>query len=81
MNLKVSIIILNWNGLKDSTECLQSLKKIDYDNYDVIVVDNNSVGNDVEVIQNEFGDYINKVIINKENLGFSVEIMLELNLH
>jgi len=25
---KVSIIILNWNGLNDTIECLESLKKI-----------------------------------------------------
>ena len=29
---KVSIIILNWNGLKDTVECLESLKKVTYPN-------------------------------------------------
>jgi len=42
---KVSIIILNWNGLKDTIECLESLKKITYPNYEVTVVDNGSKGN------------------------------------
>jgi cellulose synthase/poly-beta-1,6-N-acetylglucosamine synthase-like glycosyltransferase len=41
---KVSIIILNWNGLEDTIECLESLKKITYLNYEVIVVDNGSPG-------------------------------------
>ena len=43
---KVSIIILNWNGVEDTIECLESLKKITYKNYEVIVVDNGSEGDD-----------------------------------
>jgi len=39
---KVSIIILNWNGWKDTIECLESLYQITYPNYDVVVVDNGS---------------------------------------
>jgi len=42
----VSIIILNWNGVEDTIECLESLKKITYKNYEVIVVDNGSEGDD-----------------------------------
>jgi GT2 family glycosyltransferase len=37
---KVSIIILNWNELADTIECLEYLQKITYPNYEVIVVDN-----------------------------------------
>ena len=37
---KVSITVLNWNGLEDTLECLESLRKITYPNYEVIVVDN-----------------------------------------
>lgn len=39
MNPKVSIIILNWNGWRDTIECLESLYQITYPNYDVIVMD------------------------------------------
>lgn len=39
---KVSIVIVNYNGAEDTTECLNSLEKIDYQNYEVIVVDNAS---------------------------------------
>jgi hypothetical protein len=67
---KVSIIILNWNGLKDTIECLESLKKITYPNYEVIVVDNGSKGNDADILEEKYGDYI-KIIRNKENLGFT----------
>ena len=51
MNPKVSIIILNWNGWKDTIECLESLYQITYPNYDVIVVDNGSEDESIEKIK------------------------------
>lgn len=51
MSPRVSIIILNWNGWKDTLECLTSLYHIDYDNYEVIVVDNHSHDESVEMIE------------------------------
>ncbi len=38
----ISIIILNWNGWRDTIKCLESLFHINYNNYDVILVDNGS---------------------------------------
>jgi len=67
---KVSIVVLNWNGLKDAIECLESLKKITYPNYEMIVVDNGSEGNDADVLEKRYKDYI-KVIRNKNNLGWA----------
>jgi GT2 family glycosyltransferase len=48
---KVSIIILNWNGWKDTIECLESLYRISYPNYEVIVVDNGSANESVQKIK------------------------------
>jgi len=70
MHHRVSIIILNWNGLDDTVECLESLKKITYPDYEVIVVDNASSGNDVEVLRDRYGDYIH-LIPNDKNYGFA----------
>ena len=42
----ISIIILNWNGYEDTSECIISLRKIAYKNYKIIVVDNGSVQED-----------------------------------
>jgi GT2 family glycosyltransferase len=39
---KVFVVVLNWNGWKDTIECLESLYGISYPNYEVVVVDNNS---------------------------------------
>lgn len=51
-NKKVYIIILNYNGWKDTIECLESVLKNDYENYQIIVVDNDSPNNSMEYIIN-----------------------------
>jgi len=48
---KVYIILLNYNGWKDTIECIESVLKNDYDNYQIIVVDNNSPNNSMEYIK------------------------------
>ena len=48
---RVSIVILNWNGWQDTIECLESLYQITYPNYEVIVVDNGSKDNSIEMIR------------------------------
>lgn len=48
---KVAIIILNYNGWQDTIECLKSLQKIDYPDYQIIVVDNGSADDSVEKIR------------------------------
>lgn len=44
----VAIVILNWNGWKDTIECLNSLYKIDFEDFFIIVGDNGS-NNDSKV--------------------------------
>lgn len=48
---RVHIIILNWNGWRDTLECLESVFKLDYTNYQVIVCDNDSSDNSLEKIE------------------------------
>jgi GT2 family glycosyltransferase len=67
---KVCIVTLNWNGLEDTIECLDSLKKVTYPNYEVVVVDNASSGKDVPVLRDKYADYAH-VIANDKNHGFS----------
>lgn len=66
----VCIIILNYNGIDDTIECLASLRKIDYDNYQVIIIDNNSKNDEGNALKEKFGDYIT-LIQNKTNEGFA----------
>lgn len=48
---KVFIIIINFNGSKDTIDCLKSLEKITYKNFEVIVVDNASEKDDFEKVE------------------------------
>ena len=48
---KVYIIILNYNGWADTIECLESVLRSDYPNYQVVVVDNNSPDDSMEYIE------------------------------
>jgi len=66
---KVFIIILNWNGLKDTLECLESVYKLDYPNFEVIVVDNGSADNSLTVIRENYRQVM--MIESKENLGYT----------
>jgi len=46
----VGIIILNWNGARDTIECLETVLKSDYPNYNVVIVDNDSKDNSIDEI-------------------------------
>lgn len=65
----VYIILVNYNGYKDTTECVNSLKKINYSNYKIIIVDNASFDNSVEILKKKLSDC--KIIESKKNLGFA----------
>lgn len=65
----ISVIIINWNGKKHLSYCLSSLERINYPNFEVIVVDNASIDGSVEYIKKNFSQV--KVIQNKKNLGFA----------
>jgi len=48
---KVYIIILNYKGWADTIECLESIFRNSYPNYQVIVIDNSSSDNSIEYIK------------------------------
>ncbi len=45
MHPKVYIVLVNYNGWKDTIECLESVFRSDYPNFQVVVVDNLSADN------------------------------------
>lgn len=47
----VSIIIANYNNVKDTLECLDSIKETTYNNYEIIVVDDGSTDNSAETLR------------------------------
>lgn len=65
----VAIIILNWNGLADTLQCLESIYQIDYPHYDVIVVDNASTDGSTDAIRATFPQAT--MLCNEQNLGFT----------
>jgi GT2 family glycosyltransferase len=66
---KVTIVISNWNGKKDTVECLESIRKIGYPNYEVILIDNASTDGSSVFLRKKFPEI--KLFDNKENLGFA----------
>jgi GT2 family glycosyltransferase len=50
-NAKVYVLILNWNGWKDTIECLESVFRNDHQDYQVIVCDNASQDGSLEHIK------------------------------
>ena len=68
----VSIIVANWNGGEIFKNCLKSLTRLDYPNFELIVVDNGSVDGSeryVNSIKKLSPQY--KLILNEKNLGFA----------
>jgi GT2 family glycosyltransferase len=53
---EISIIILNWNNWSDTLECLDSLHKITYPRYQIIIVDNGSTDESLEKIRTYCAD-------------------------
>lgn len=51
---KVSVILLQWNNAEYTIACLKSLEKIDYQNFEVIIVDNDSDPSQVRAVRDAF---------------------------
>lgn len=51
MTDKAYIVVLNWNGWRDTIECLESIFRSNYASYAVIVCDNDSIDNSLENIK------------------------------
>ena len=69
MSPSVDIIVLNWNGEKLIQDCLESLSNIKYDNYKILVVDNNSDDRSLNIIRREFQN-VNILELDK-NYGYA----------
>lgn len=68
----VNIIILNFNNYKDTYECVESLKKIEYKNWKITLLDNGSKDGSLEKLKKRyFKDKKIKFMSNKSNQGFA----------
>lgn len=68
---RVSIIITNYNGGQVFRDCLVSVEKIDYPNFEVIIVDDGSKDDSFEKAKKAKWKADFKFFKNKRNLGFA----------
>lgn len=66
---KVTVIIPHWNGIEVLEPCLRSLEATQYEELEIVVVDNASTDDSVAFVHREFPQVT--VIENAENLGFA----------
>jgi GT2 family glycosyltransferase len=64
----VHVVILNWNGLDDTLECLASLRKQNYPALKIQVVDNGSAKDEAGIIERQHPEV--SVVRQAQNLGF-----------
>ncbi|MBN7814644.1 glycosyltransferase family 2 protein [Algoriphagus pacificus] len=68
-DLSVAIILVNWNGFDFTAACLQSLRKVEFPDFQVIVVDNASENSEGKRLLSTFPEIL--LIENPVNLGFA----------
>jgi len=67
--VRVSVIIVNWNTLDLLRDCIRSVMAETKSPYEIIVVDNASSDDSAAMVQSEFPDAI--LIANQKNMGFA----------
>ncbi len=72
MSNPIPFIILNWNSINDTQECIESVLHGNYENCVIYLMDNGSKDEEIQLLKNAYSahDQIN-LILNNENLGFT----------
>ena len=65
----VVISLLNWSNYEDTIQCVQSLQKLEYKNFEILICDNASPNDSYEQLQNAFPTI--RLHVAKENNGFA----------
>lgn len=68
MRFKVCAIILCYNGVELTLECVRSLRAQSYPNLEILVIDNGSADHTAEIIQKQYPDIF--VLNTGKNLGY-----------
>lgn len=69
MNKRIAIILINWNSLETTCDCINSLKQVHYKDFDIIVVDNASEDHSADKLEALYPDI--KLIKSPVNTGFT----------
>ncbi len=67
----VGIILVNYRGAGDTIECIQSLRKMEYCNYFIVVVDNHSKDGSLKRLYEERRKWDFEIIEMDDNRGFA----------
>ncbi len=65
----ITIIVLNWNGRSYLDACLTALSKLDYPNYNIVLVDNASTDDSLSLVTQQFPQV--QIVQNRRNLGYA----------
>jgi len=65
----VYLIILNWNGWKDTVECVESCQRLAYDGVRILIVDNGSTDGSESFLRKRFPTV--EFLQTDQNLGFA----------
>lgn len=68
-SVKVSVIVVNFNGMPYIESCLRSILRQDFASFEVILVDNKSSDDSLEYIRRMFPDLL--TVANEKNLGYT----------
>ncbi len=69
---KIVAVILNYNSCEDTEKCVRYIKEQNYDNLDIVIVDNASTDkNEIEALRRISQKQNIKLIVNSKNKGFS----------
>lgn len=66
---RIAIVLLNWNNTADTLSCIESLRKLTFQGFQVIIVDNNSESSEFAKLKAGSADEL--ILRQKRNLGFA----------
>ena len=65
----VWILILNYNKWQDTIECIASLRENNYNNYEILIVENGSTNDSFNILSEKLNDV--EIVRIKENAGYT----------
>ena len=75
MNKNIAINVLTWNDWKNTIVCLESILHSEYDNFDIILIDNNSNQSHLEKIY-QWSE--NKIKVSDQEFNFNANKQIDI---
>ncbi len=68
---KVYLVVLNYNNWNDTIDCLNSIQKLNYNNFGIILCDNKSTNNSEAQLLTYANEYFNTSVFDFNGISFS----------